>query len=48
MTLSPGDLCFAFVVDRMPQVLTAPSALRRLNLGAGFLLICVGLNLPFA
>ncbi len=43
-----GNLGFALVVDRMRRVLAAPAALRRLNLGAGFLLICVGLILPFA
>ena len=43
-----GNLGFALVVDRMRRVLAGPAALRRLNLGAGFLLICVGLILPFA
>lgn len=42
-----GNLCFALVVDRMRRFLTAPAALRRLNLAAGGLLICVGLVLPF-
>ncbi len=42
-----GNLCFALVVDRMRRVLAAPAALRRLNLAAGGLLICVGLVLPF-
>jgi len=43
-----GNLCFALVVDRMRRALAAPTALRRLNLAAGSLLICVGLILPFA
>lgn len=42
-----GNLGFALVVDRMRRFLTAPAALRRLNLAAGGLLICVGLVLPF-
>lgn len=42
-----GNLGFALVVDRMRRFLTAPAALRRLNMAAGALLICVGLVLPF-
>ncbi len=42
-----GNLGFALVVDRMRRVLSTPAALRRLNLAAGGLLICVGLILPF-
>ncbi|TDK51091.1 LysE family translocator [Antarcticimicrobium luteum] len=42
-----GNLSFALVVDRMRRALAAPAALRRLNLAAGGLLICVGLILPF-
>lgn len=43
-----GNLGLTLVVDRMRRVLSTPSALRRLNLGAGGLLILVGLALPFA
>ena len=43
-----GNLAFALAVDRMRRVLSTPAALRRLNLGAGLLLICVGVILPFA
>lgn len=42
-----GNLVFALFVDRARRVLTAPSALRRTNLVAGCLLICVGLIIPF-
>ncbi|MGD9866039.1 MAG: LysE family translocator [Pseudodonghicola sp.] len=42
-----GNLGFALVIDRMRRILATPRALRRLNLGAGGLLICVGLILPF-
>jgi len=42
-----GNLGFALLVDRMRRVLSTPAALRRLNLAAGSLLVCVGLILPF-
>jgi len=43
-----GNLVFALLVDRARRVLTAPAALRRTNLVAGCLLICVGLIIPFS
>lgn len=42
-----GNLSFALIIDRMRRVLSSPKALRRMNLTAGALLICVGLILPF-
>lgn len=42
-----GNLAFAAVIDRMRRYLTSPRALRRVNLVAGSLLICVGLVIPF-
>jgi threonine/homoserine/homoserine lactone efflux protein len=42
-----GNLGVALVVDRMRRILTAPAALRRLNLAAGTLLIFVGVIVPF-
>ena len=38
-----GNLAFAVMVDRVRRVLSEPRALRRLNIGAGVLLIAVGL-----
>ncbi len=37
-----GNVFFALFVDRMRRLLTSPSALRRTNIVAGSLLICVG------
>jgi threonine/homoserine/homoserine lactone efflux protein len=37
-----GNLIFALAIDRVRSVLSSPAALRRLNLVAGALLICVG------
>lgn len=42
-----GNLCFALLVTRIRGFVTSPGALRRLNLGAGGLLICIGLVIPF-
>lgn len=42
-----GNLAFALTIDRMRRFLATPAALRRVNLAAGGLLICVGLILPF-
>lgn len=42
-----GNLCFAVLVDRMRRFVASPAALRRTNLTAGTLLICVGLVIPF-
>jgi threonine/homoserine/homoserine lactone efflux protein len=42
-----GNLAFAAVIDRMRRYLTSPQALRRVNLVAGGLLICVGIIIPF-
>jgi threonine/homoserine/homoserine lactone efflux protein len=38
-----GNLVFALMIDRVRRVLSAPRALWRLNIGAGVLLIAVGL-----
>ena len=43
-----GNLVFALFVDRARRILTAPGAVRRTNLVAGCLLICVGLIIPFS
>ena len=42
-----GNLLLAWGVGRVRALLASPEALRRLNLGAGGLLIVVGLVLPF-
>jgi threonine/homoserine/homoserine lactone efflux protein len=42
-----GNLFFAWFIDRIRRFITGPAALRRMNLTAGGLLICVGLVLPF-
>lgn len=41
-----GNLGLALFVDRVRQVLTSPSTLRRINVSAGCLLILVGLIIP--
>jgi threonine/homoserine/homoserine lactone efflux protein len=42
-----GNVIMAMFIDRARRLLTSPRALRRTNLAAGFLLICVGLVIPF-
>lgn len=42
-----GNLFFAWFIDRMRRLVASPKALRRMNLGAGGMLIAVGLALPF-
>lgn len=42
-----GNLAFALFVDRMRRFIKSPHAIRRANLIAGGLLICVGLLIPF-
>lgn len=42
-----GNLLLALFVDRARTLLTSPGALRRTNLTAGWLLIAVGLVIPF-
>ena len=42
-----GNLTMALFIDRARRLLTSPTALRRTNLTAGALLICVGLVIPF-
>ena len=42
-----GNLAFALFIDRVRNVLTSPNAMRRTNIVAGCLLICVGLIIPF-
>ncbi|WP_425044344.1 LysE family translocator [Primorskyibacter sp. S87] len=42
-----GNLGLAAMIDRVRGFLSSPSALRRTNLVAGSLLICVGLIIPF-
>ena len=41
-----GNIFFSLFIDRARRLLTAPKALRRTNLTAGVLLICVGLIIP--
>ena len=38
-----GNLVFALFIDRVRRLLTSPAALRRINVSAGCLLVCVGL-----
>lgn len=42
-----GNVIMALFIDRARRLLTSPRALKRTNLTAGFLLICVGLVIPF-
>lgn len=42
-----GNLLMATFIDRARRLMTSPAALRRTNLVAGGLLICVGLVIPF-
>lgn len=42
-----GNLILALFIGRARALLTSPSALRRTNIVAGSLLICVGLIIPF-
>lgn len=42
-----GNVILAGFVDRVRRLLTSPTALRRTNLTAGWLLITVGLIIPF-
>ena len=42
-----GNLVLALSIDRAKRLLSSPRALRRTNLVAGGLLICVGLVIPF-
>ena len=42
-----GNLMMATFIDRARRLMTSPAALRRTNLVAGALLVCVGLVIPF-
>lgn len=42
-----GNLGLALFLDRARQLLSSPENLRRMNLGSGILLICVGVAIPF-
>jgi len=42
-----GNLVLALSIDRARRLLTSPKALRRTNVTAAILLICVGLVIPF-
>lgn len=42
-----GNLILALGVDRARKLLSSPAAMRRMNLGSGILLVCVGLLIPF-
>ncbi|MFZ1470026.1 MAG: LysE family translocator [Paracoccaceae bacterium] len=48
-TLVPmvGNLGLALSLDRARRLLSSPSAVHRINVGSGILLICVGLVIPF-
>ncbi len=41
-----GNLAMALFIDRARRLISSPTALRRMNLTAGALLICVGLVIP--
>jgi threonine/homoserine/homoserine lactone efflux protein len=42
-----GNLGLALFLDRARRLLSSPRAVRRMNVGSGILLICVGLVIPF-
>ena len=42
-----GNLAMALFIDKARRLMQRPSALRRMNITAGVLLICVGLVIPF-
>ena len=42
-----GNLFMAAMIDRVRRLLTSPKSVRRMNLTAGYLMICVGLVIPF-
>lgn len=42
-----GNLGLALFLDRARQLLSSPQSVRRMNVGSGLLLICVGLVIPF-
>lgn len=42
-----GNLILALSLDRARRLLESPSAMRRMNVISGLLLICVGLAIPF-
>ncbi len=42
-----GNLFLALMMDRAKRLLSSPEALRRMNVTAGALMICVGLVIPF-
>lgn len=42
-----GNLGLALFLDRARRLLSSPSAMRRMNMGSGVLLIVVGLVIPF-
>lgn len=42
-----GNLGLALFLDRARRLLSSPQAMRRMNIGSGILLICVGLVIPF-
>lgn len=41
-----GNLLMAAMIDRVRRLLTSPRAVRRMNVTAGVLMICVGLVIP--
>ncbi len=43
-----GNLLLALSIDRVRRLLSSPRALRRTNITAGALMICVGLVIPFS
>lgn len=42
-----GNLGLALFLDRARRLLSSPTAMHRMNVGSGILLICVGLVIPF-
>lgn len=41
-----GNLAMAAMIDRVRRLLTSPKSVRRMNITAGILMICVGLVIP--
>ncbi len=42
-----GNLCIAVLIDRVRRLMRSQSALRRMNLAAGLMMVAVGLAIPF-
>jgi len=42
-----GNLCIAVLIDRVRRLMRSATALRRMNLAAGLMMVAVGLVIPF-